>query len=69
MNMPISEAELLQRARQANGQALGEIYDTYSPRLYGYAYRLSGDDAFAKDVVAETFYRFLVTLRDGGGPR
>ncbi len=69
MNMPISEGELLQRARQANEQALGEIYDAYSPRLYGYAYRLSGDDAFAKDVVAETFYRFLVTLRDGGGPR
>jgi len=69
MNMPTSEAELLQCARQANEQALGEIYDTYSPRLYGYAYRLSGDDAFAKDVAAETFYRFLVALRDGGGPR
>lgn len=69
MNMPTPEAELLQHARQANEPALGEIYDAYSPRLYGYAYRLCGDDAFAKDVVAETFYRFLVALRDGGGPR
>jgi RNA polymerase sigma-70 factor (ECF subfamily) len=69
MNMLPSEAELLQCARQANEQALGEIYDAYSSRLYGYAYRLSGDDAFAKDVVSETFYRFLVALRDGGGPR
>jgi RNA polymerase sigma-70 factor (ECF subfamily) len=69
MNMSTSEAELLQCARQSNEQALGEIYDTYSPRLYGYAYRLSGDDSFAKDVVTETFYRFLVTLRNDGGPR
>jgi RNA polymerase sigma-70 factor (ECF subfamily) len=68
MNMETSEAELLQMARQANEGALGEIYDAYSPRLYGYAYRLTGDDAIAKDVVAETFYRFLLALREGGGP-
>lgn len=68
MNMTTSEAELLQGARQANEAVLGEIYDAYSPRLYGYAYRLTGDDAMAKDVVAETFYRFLLSLRDGGGP-
>jgi RNA polymerase sigma-70 factor (ECF subfamily) len=68
MNMSTSETELLQRARQADEGALGEIYDAYSPRLYGYAYRLTGDDAIAKDVVAETFYRFLLALRDGGGP-
>jgi RNA polymerase sigma-70 factor (ECF subfamily) len=69
MNMLLSEAELLQRARQADEQALGAIYDTYSPRLYGYAYRLSGEEALTKDVVAETFYRFLLALRGGGGPR
>ena len=68
MNMTTSETELLQGARQANEATLGEIYDAYSPRLYGYAYRLTGDDAIAKDVVAETFYRFLLALRDGGGP-
>lgn len=66
--MPISETELLQMARQANEAALGEIYDAYSPRLYGYAYRLTGEDAIAKDIVAETFYRFLLALHDGGGP-
>jgi RNA polymerase sigma-70 factor (ECF subfamily) len=68
MNMTTSEAELLQGAQQADEGALGEIYDVYSTRLYGYAYRLTGDDAIAKDVVAETFYRFLLALKDGGGP-
>jgi RNA polymerase sigma-70 factor (ECF subfamily) len=69
MNMFTSEAVLLQRARTPDEQALGEIYDIFSPRIYGYAYRLSGDDAVAKDVMAETFYRFLVALRKKGGPR
>lgn len=64
-----SEANLLQRARNADEQALGEIYDIFSQRIYGYVYRLSGDETFAKDVMAETFYRFLIALRNGGGPR
>jgi len=67
--MQLSEAELLFRARQSEEQALGEIYDTYCSRLYGYAYRLSGDEHLARDLAADTFYRFLLALRAGSGPR
>ena len=60
--------ELLQRARAFDMQALTEIYDTYSPGLYAYAYRLLGDQTLAEDCVAETFSRFLRSLKNGRGP-
>jgi len=63
-----SEHELLQRAHQFDQQALGEIYDTYSPGLYRYAMRLLGDTDLSEECVAETFSRFLHALRNGGGP-
>ncbi len=63
-----SEHELLRCAHQFDQQALGEIYDTYSPRLYRYAMRLLGDTDLSEECVAETFSRFLHALRNGGGP-
>ena len=60
--------ELLQRGRRFDLQALTEIYDTYSPGLYSYAYRLLGDESLAEDCVAETFSRFLKSLKAGNGP-
>lgn len=40
-------------------QALVEIYEFYSPRLYRYAFRLLGNQDLAEECVAETFSRFL----------
>lgn len=56
------EQNLMQRARNNDTFALGMIYDTYSPALYRYAYRLLGDQSLAEDCVAETFSRFLKAL-------
>ncbi len=67
--MVISESDLLQRARQFDRQALGEIYDRYSPRLYRYAARLLGNPDLAEDCVADVFSRFLHALEKGNGPR
>lgn len=64
-----SEKSLLHRARQFDPQALAEIYDYYSPRLYRYAMRLLGDAGLAEDCVAESFSRFLQAIKKGGGPR
>lgn len=64
-----SEQTLLERARRFDEQALAEIYDTYSPAIYRYAVRLLGDIDLAEDCVAETFKRFLVSLRQDAGPR
>lgn len=63
------EQELLKRATQLDIQALAEIYDIYSLGLYHYSMRLLGDTTLAEDCVAETFSRFLKTLRERGGPR
>jgi RNA polymerase sigma-70 factor (ECF subfamily) len=48
---------------------LAHLYDTLSPGLFRYAYRLLGDSGSAEDVVSETFHRLLVALQSGGGPR
>jgi RNA polymerase sigma-70 factor, ECF subfamily len=65
----MNEDQLLQRARQFDLQALAEIYDAYSGRLYAYALRLLGEAFLAEDCVAETFHRLLNAFRDGKGPQ
>lgn len=64
-----NELELLQRARQYDQEALTEIYDSLSPGLYRYAYRLLGDEDIAEDCVSDTFTKFLKTIKHGGGPK
>jgi RNA polymerase sigma-70 factor (ECF subfamily) len=63
-----SEADLLAQARRFEPDALGQIYDHYSPALYRYALRLLGQPDLAEECVAETFSRFLLAVRRGGGP-
>ncbi len=64
-----TEETLLSRAQQFEPQALAEIYDCYSPGIYRYALRLLRNADSAEECVAETFSRFLVTLRDRKGPK
>ena len=64
----MDENQLLARARQYDPEALGEIYDTYSPRLYAYACRLLAEKQTAEECVAETLFRFLKSMRGGMGP-
>jgi len=64
-----AEAQLLERARAWDMEALAEIYDVYSPLLYRYAARLLGDADLAEECVAETFSRFLHALKRGKGPK
>jgi len=59
----------LPKAYQLDEHALSEIYQTLSPCLYRYAYRLLGNADDAEDLVAETFHRLLLALRHGDGPR
>lgn len=67
--MPTAELSLLQQARCFDPGALGEIYDTYSPGIYRYAMRLTGDECLAEECVSDTFSRFLQALKNGGGPQ
>jgi RNA polymerase sigma-70 factor, ECF subfamily len=49
-------------------QTLAGIYEKFSPALYRYACRLLGDQDQAEECVAETFSRFLGSLRGGRAP-
>ncbi len=64
-----AEKELLQAAQRFDQKALGQIYDLYSPGLHRYAARFLGDPSVAEDCVADTFSRFLKTLRARRGPQ
>ncbi len=64
----ITEAELLQQAKFFKEEALIEVYDRFSPGLYRYAMHLLDDENLAEDCVAETFTRFLKTIKHGNGP-
>ena len=48
--------------------ALTAIYDTLSPAIYAYSQRLLGSASLSEECVAETFSRFLHTLKKGLGP-
>jgi RNA polymerase sigma-70 factor, ECF subfamily len=63
-----SQATLLRRVRQWDEEALTAAYDEFAPAVYRYAYRLTGHRETAEEVVSETFHRFLVSLKNGGGP-
>ena len=59
---------ILERAKRFEAQALAEIFDTFSPGIYRYAYRLLGDEELAKECMSETFSRFLIALKRDSGP-
>jgi RNA polymerase sigma-70 factor, ECF subfamily len=59
---------ILERAKRFEAQALEEIFDAYSPRIYRYAYRLLGDEELARECMSETFSRFLSALKHNRGP-
>ena len=63
-----NEQQWLTDAKKFNKESLGAIYDHYSPGIYRYALRLLGNTSLAEDCVAETFSRFLQTLKAGNGP-
>jgi RNA polymerase sigma-70 factor (ECF subfamily) len=59
---------ILERAKRFEAQALEEIFDTFSPGIFRYAYRLLGDKDLARECMSETFSRFLAALKRDIGP-
>jgi len=49
-------------------QDLVDTYETLSPQLFAYAFRLLGDSQLAEDCVSETFSRLLKVIERGLGP-
>ena len=63
-----TDKELLNLARKFDS-CLANIYDTFSPGLYRYAMRLTGDQDLAEECVAETFSRLLKAFSSRKGPK
>lgn len=51
--------KLLRRARRRDPEALRELVEMYSPRVFGLLYRLTGSRDAAEDLVQETFLRVV----------
>jgi len=59
---PRPDTVLLERLRERDRTAWAELYQTYEGRLYGFAYRLTGNPHDAADLAQETFVRALPRL-------
>lgn len=59
---------ILERAKRFEAQTLEEIFNSFSPGIYRYAYRLLGDEELARECMSETFSRFLSALKRDSGP-
>jgi RNA polymerase sigma-70 factor (ECF subfamily) len=62
-----NEQALLKRAKQYDEAALGELYDRYAPRIYGYIYRRVGDPHLAEDLAGDVFVRVVQSIRSRRG--
>jgi RNA polymerase sigma-70 factor (ECF subfamily) len=57
------ERILLERARQYDEAAIGELYDSYAPRIYAYVYRRVGDAQLAEDLTGDVFVRMIKAIQ------
>lgn len=56
---------LLERANAFDREALGEIYDTFHPKIYRYIFARVGNGSLAEDLAGEVFLRMLEGIRRG----
>lgn len=58
----MTERQLIQRARRGDPRAERAIYDGHVDRVFGLAYRMTGDQDLAEDLTQETFVRAFGSL-------
>ena len=58
-----NERELLERAKQCDEAALGELYDRYAPRIYAYVYRRVSAAFLAEDLTGDVFVRVIQAIQ------
>jgi RNA polymerase sigma-70 factor (ECF subfamily) len=59
---PLSEAQLIRRACDGDGEAVRELYERYAPRVYAVVRRIAADDELAQDYAQEAWIRALRAL-------
>jgi len=59
----LREWELVQRAQALEESALADLYSTYYPRVYNYAFLQLGDIQAAEDLASEVMLKVLESIR------
>ncbi len=57
------DVAVIERARNGDEQAFVQIYEHFSPQIYRYVYRLTGNRELADDITQETFLRAFQNIR------
>ena len=60
--MERTETSVVERARTGDANAFRELVESYSPKLFRLAYRITGDEQTAEDAVQEAFLRAYRSL-------
>lgn len=61
---PAGLDRLLRRARKRDPEALRQLVDLYTARVFGLLYRLTGSRETAEDLLQETFLRLVRTIAE-----
>lgn len=62
-----TEAELVERLRRGDLDALGEAYDAHHAHVRAFAHRFLGDESLAEDLLQDTFVALPKTIRSFRG--
>lgn len=63
----MNDAQLIQRASQGDPAAERALYDAHVDRVFGLAFRMTGDQSLAEDLTQETFLRAFDRLAEFRG--
>jgi RNA polymerase sigma-70 factor (ECF subfamily) len=62
MSLTVEERELIERAQKGDRKAFDRLTELYVDKAFSIAFRYIGNDADARDIVQETFYKVFVNL-------
>ncbi len=63
------DEDLLQRARNRNREAVGQIYEQYMEPIFQFVRLRVGDTHTAEDITSTVFVTLVKALQEGKGPR
>jgi len=58
----MTEAELIQKVREGDADAVRALYDRHAPRVYAVVRRIAGDDHTAQDCAQEAWIRAIEAI-------